>query len=231
MTEDIAALHDKREPERYGLHSRHLNEQMVRVLRTIGYDVGFCRGKGAYLYDREGARYLDLLSGFGVFAMGRNHPAVRAALKSVLDSELPNLVQMDVSPLAGVLAERLLAHVPFLDKVFFANSGSEAVEAAIKFARAATGRAGILYCDHAFHGLTYGALSLNGDEAFRGGFEPLLPECHRIAFNDLYALEKALSSRTIAAFIVEPIQGKGVNLPSEGYRRGAAEICHRYGSL
>jgi len=158
-------------------------------------------------------RYLDLLSGFGVFAVGRNHPVLSEALKSVLDSELPNLVQMDVSTLAGILAERLLAHVPYLDKVCFVNSGSETVEAAIKFARAATGRPEILYCEHAFHGLTNGALSLNGDEIFREGFEPLLPHCVRIPFNDLIALERALHSRTIAAFIVEPIQGKGVTVP------------------
>src|SRR6059058_1832612 len=111
MTEDIAALHDKREPDRYGMHNRHLNGQMVRVLQTIGYDVGFTRGKGAYLFDREGAKYLDLLSGFGVFALGRNHPTVRDALKNVLDTELPNLVQLDVPVLAGVLAERLLQRV------------------------------------------------------------------------------------------------------------------------
>ena len=231
MTDDIAALHDKREPERYGLHSRHLNEQMVRILRTIGYDVGFCRGKGAYLYDREGTRYLDLLSGFGVFAVGRNHPDVREALKSVLDSDLPNLVQLDVPVLAGVLAERLLKRVPYLDKVFFANSGAEAVEAAIKFARSATGRPGIVYCEHAFHGLSYGALSLNGDDIFREGFEPLLPQCLRIPYNDLFALERALHSRQVAAFIVEPIQGKGVNLPNDDYLRSVAEICRRTGTL
>src|SRR3990170_5892063 len=137
---DMVALFAAREGERWSMHNRHLNEQMVRVLRTIGYDVGFCRGAGQYLYDRAGARYLDLLSGFGVFAIGRNHPVVRDALKSVLDTDLPNLVQMDVSTLAGILAERLLAYVPYLDKVFFANSGTECVEAAIKFARGATGR-------------------------------------------------------------------------------------------
>jgi ornithine--oxo-acid transaminase len=231
MTEDFAALHAKREPDRYAMHSRHLNEQMVRVLRTIGYDVGFTRGKGQYLYDREGERYLDLLSGFGVFAIGRNHPAVRDALKSVLDSELPNLVQMDVSVLSGILAERLLARVPYLDKVFFANSGTEAVEAAIKFSRSATRRPGIVYCEHAFHGLSYGALSLNGDDTFRGGFEPLLPDCIGIPFNDLFALEKALHARNTAAFIVEPIQGKGVNLPADGYLQAAADLCRRYGTL
>jgi ornithine--oxo-acid transaminase len=204
---------------------------MVRVLRTIGYDVGFCKGSGQYLFDRAGSRYLDLLSGFGVFAVGRNHPAIRAALKSVLDADLPNLVQMDVSTLAGILAERLLALVPHLDKAFFANSGAESVEAAIKFARAATGRPGIVFCNHAFHGLTYGALSLNGDDMFRKRFEPFLPDCVRIPFNDLTALEQALASRRMAAFIVEPIQGKGVILPSEEYLKGAEHLCRRYQTL
>ena len=194
---DMAALFAAREGERWSMHSRHLNEQMVRVLRTIGYDVGFCRGAGQYLYDRDGARYLDLLSGFGVFAIGRNHPVVRDALQSVLDGELPNLVQMDVSALAGVLAERLLARVPYLDKVFFANSGAEAVEAAIKFARTATGRPGIVYCEHAFHGLSYGALSLNGDDDLpRAASSRSCPDCVAIPFNDLAALEQALAART-----------------------------------
>src|SRR5450631_730705 len=191
--QDIAALFAERERDRYAMHASHLNEQMVRVLRTIGYDVGFCRGAGQYLYDRAGSTYLDLLSGYGVFAIGRNHPALREALKSVLDADLPNLVQFDVSPLAGVLAKRLLEFVPYLDKVFFANSGTEATEAAIKFARCATGRPGIVYCEHAFHGLTNGALSLNGDAMFRGGFEPLLPHCRVVPFNDLAALERALA--------------------------------------
>jgi ornithine--oxo-acid transaminase len=125
----------------------------------------------------------------------------------------------------------LLARVPYLDKVFFANSGAESVEAAIKFARAATGRPGIVYCEHAFHGLSYGALSLNGDDVFRSGFEPLLPDCFSVPFNDLLALEKALRSRTIAAFIVEPIQGKGVTLPADDYLKTAADLCRRHGTL
>lgn len=231
MTRDFAALFAAHEAERYAMHSRHLNEQMVRVLRTIGYDVGFTRAAGPYLYDRAGARYLDLLSGFGVFALGRNHPKLRDALKSVLDAELPNLVQMDVSTLAGILAQRLLAHAPYLDKVFFASSGAESVEAAVKLARASTGRAGIVHCDHSFHGLTYGALSLNGDAIFRNGFGPLLPDCQAVPFNDLEALEAALRTRGVAAFFVEPIQGKGVNLPGDGYLQGAAELCRRYGTL
>jgi ornithine--oxo-acid transaminase len=220
-----------RESQRSAMHTRHLNEQFVRVLKTIGYDVGFQKGEGQYLYDRAGDKYLDLLSGFGVFAIGRNHPALRQALKSVLDADLPNLVQFDVSALAGILAERLLEHVPYLDKVFFANSGAETVEAAIKFARGATGRPGIVYCSHAFHGLSYGALSLTDDPNFRLGFEPLLPGCTPIAFNDLAALERALSSKQVAAFIVEPIQGKGVNLPTDEFLPGALALCRKYGTL
>src|SRR5260221_7523547 len=185
---DVSEMFVDRQAQRSSMHARHLNEQFVRVLKTIGYDVGFQKGQGQYLYDRDNARYLDLLSGFGVFAIGRNHPVMREALKSVLDADLPNLVQFDVSVLAGVLAERLLEFVPYLDKVFFANSGTEASEAAIKFARCATGRPGIVYCEHAFHGLTNGSLSLNGDAIFRAGFEPLLPHCRAIPFNDLAAL-------------------------------------------
>src|SRR3954467_10678575 len=99
---DVSGLFVERQAQRSSLHVRHLNEQLVRVLKTIGYDVGFQRGEGQYLFDRDRARYLDLLSGFGVFAIARNHPVLRRALKSVLDADLPNLVQMDVSTLAGI---------------------------------------------------------------------------------------------------------------------------------
>jgi ornithine--oxo-acid transaminase len=228
---DISEMFADRQFQRNALHTRYLNEQLVRVLKTIGYDVGFQRGHGQYLYDRDGDRYLDLLSGFGVFAVGRNHPTVKDALKSVLDADLPNLVQLDLSTLAGILAERLIAHVPYLDKVFFANSGTECVEAAIKFARAATGRTQIVYCDHAYHGLSYGSLSLTGDNNFRDGFGPLLPDCSAVPFNDLPALEKALASRQVAAFFVEPIQGKGVNMPDDDYLSGVAALCKRYGTI
>ena len=228
---DLRAEFDASEADRYDLHSRHLNHQMVRVLKTIGFDARFVRGKGAHLWDAAGNRYLDLVSGWGVFAIGRNHPHVAAALKSVLDGDLPNLVQMDVSPLAGRLAERLLARAPWLQKAFFANSGAEAVEAAIKFARAATGRAGIVHCEHSFHGLTYGALSAVGEKLYRDGFGPALPGFTEIPFDDLPALEKALRSREVAAFLVEPIQGKVVRPPSPAYLREAQALCRKYGTL
>jgi ornithine--oxo-acid transaminase len=231
MSLEIEGLFSEAEADRYTLHTRYLNEQMVRVLKTIGFDRAYQRGKGQYLYDRQGLQYLDLLSGWGVFALGRNHPVVRDTLKKVLDSDFPNLVQMDVSALAGVLAERLLRHVPHLEKVFFANSGAESVESSLKFARAATGRNGIVYCNHAFHGLTYGSLSVIGDEIFRSGFGSLLPGCVEVPFNDLGALERALASKEIAAFIVEPIQGKGVTMPADGYLSAAVELCRRHGTL
>jgi ornithine--oxo-acid transaminase len=231
MSLEIEGLLSEAEADRYTLHTRYLNEQMVRVLKTIGFDRAYQRGKGQYLYDRQGLQYLDLLSGWGVFALGRNHPVVRDTLKKVLDSDLPNLVQMDVSALAGVLAERLLRYVPHLEKVFFANSGTESVETSLKFARAATGRNGIVYCSHAFHGLTYGALSVIGDEIFRSGFGSLLPGCVEVPFNDIGALERALASKEIAAFIVEPIQGKGVTMPADDYLRSALELCRKHGTL
>ena len=113
----------------------------------------------------------------------------------------------------------------------FANSGSEAVEASVKFSRKATGRAGLVYCAHAFHGLSFGALSVSSETIFRDGFGPLLPNCFSIPFNDLATLEQALAPRQTAAFIVEPIQGKGVNVPDDGYLAGVQHLCRKYGTL
>jgi len=231
MPFDLHRLLNERRGEKYSLHERYLNAQMVRVLRTIGYDVDFVSAEGPHLTDASGARYLDLLSGFGVFAIGRNHPAVITALKELLDEQLANLVQMDVSLLAGILAERLLALVPSMDRVFFCSTGSEAVESAIKFAHAATGRGRIAHCGNSFHGLTMGALSLNGSEVFRKGFEPLLPDCVRVPFNDLPALESALRTKEVAAFFVEPIQGKGVYMPDDHYLPAALALCRKHGTL
>lgn len=231
MSFDIASELAERAGESFGLHEKYLNPQMVRVLKTIGFDRSYVRAERQYLFDKAGLRYLDLLAGFGVFAVGRSHPTIKKALHDVLDADLPNLVQMDVSLLAGLLAERLLSHMPAQESVFFCNSGTETVEAAIKMARAATGRPKLIFCDHAFHGLTMGSLSLNGDRTFRDGFGPLLSDAVRIPFNDLAALEAALAGGDAAAFFVEPVQGKGVHLPAPGYLAAAAELCRRQGTL
>jgi ornithine--oxo-acid transaminase len=228
---DLAALLRRHEDEKFALHERYLNGPFVKVLKTIGFDRHYVAGQGAYLFDEAGERYLDLLSGWGVFALGRNHPTVQGALRQVVDAALPNLVQMDVSVLSGVLAERLVGLLPGTEKLLFCNSGAEAVEAAIKLARAATRRQRVLCCEHGFHGLTYGALSVTADAHFREGFAPLLPGCESVPFNDIEALEAALEDEDVAAFIVEPIQGKGVNVADDGYLADAARLCRRFGAL
>src|SRR5216684_1071601 len=196
----------------------------------MGFDKVYERAEGGYLYDGAGVRYADFLSGFGVFGIGHNHPVVRKALHDALDAELASMVQFDCALLPGLLAERLLAKAPGLDRVYFCNSGTEAVEAALKFARYATGRPRVLYCDHAFHGLTTGSLSVNGADEFRRGFNPLVPDT-AIAFGDLDALEAELRKGDVAAFIVEPIQGKGVAVAPPGYLAGASKLLRERGAL
>jgi ornithine--oxo-acid transaminase len=231
MPLDLAGLIAERRADKFTLFDRHLNGQLVKVLRTLGFAVDYVGAEGPYLFDAEGNRYLDLLSGFGVFALGRNHPSVVAALEQVLRGRLAGLVQLDVSLLAGLLAERLTGYMPWLEKLFFCNSGAEAVEAAIKFSRAATGRTRIVHCEHAFHGLTYGALSLCGDPQFRERFWPFVGDCTAVPFDDLAALDQALRRHDVAAFVVEPIQGKGVRIPSADYLPEATRLCRAYGTL
>ena len=228
----IRELLETRAGEDYDLYARTINPQFMRVLRTIGFDRTWTRAEGQYLYDADGDRYLDLLGGFGMFNVGRNNPRVRAALVEALELETPSLVQLGVSLLPGLLAERLLALTPpRLEKVLFTNSGTEAVEAALKLGRAATGRSRVLSTEQSFHGLTLGSLSAAGDAHFTARFGPLLPGFDRVPFGDLEALERELSREDVALFLVEPIQGKGVNLPSAGYLEGAQGLCRRYGTL
>jgi acetylornithine/succinyldiaminopimelate/putrescine aminotransferase len=200
------------------------------MLHAIGFDKVYERAEGGYLYDADGARYADFLSGFGVFGIGHNHPVVRQALHDVLDAELASMVQFDCALLPGLLAERLLSYAPGLERVYFCNSGTEAVEAALKFARYATGRRRIIYCDHAFHGLTAGSLSVNGSDEFRRGFDPLLPDAC-VPFGDLDALEAELRKGDVAALIAEPVQGKGVAVAPPGYLAAAARLLHDRGAL
>ncbi len=232
MAFDLAGLLAAHSGEQFELHSKYLNPQLVKVLQTIGFDRNYVRGEGAYLTDDKGDRYLDFLSGFGVHALGRSHPVLKDALHQALDADLPNLVQLDCAVLPGLLAEALVARAhPGIERVLFTNSGAETVEAAIKFARAATKRSRIVYCSHAFHGLTNGALSLNGGKEFRKGFGPLLPRCDEVPFGDLDALARELRRGDVAAFVAEPIQGKGVYMAPESYWRAAEALCHEHGTL
>ena len=145
MPLDIKDLVTSRMGDNYELHDLYLNRTLVKVQRTIGFDIVYARAEGAYLYDMDGKDYLDFLSGFGVFNIGRNHPVVQQAIRDVLDLNLPNMVQLDSALLSGLLAERLVKLLarqgaPHLDAVFLCNSGTEAVEGALKFARCATRR-------------------------------------------------------------------------------------------
>jgi ornithine--oxo-acid transaminase len=214
------------------LWARTINPQFARVLKTIGFDRTWKRAEGAYLWDDAGNRFLDLLGGFGMFNVGRNNPRVRDALVETLGLDLPGSVQLGASPLPPLLAEELLRRTPpRLERVLFTSTGTEAVEAALKLGRAATGRRRVLSAEHGFHGLTLGSLSTNGNPEFTDRFGPLLPGFGRVPFGDLVALESALRREDVALFLVEPVQGKGVHLPPAGYLEGAQELCRRYGTL
>ncbi|MGZ4202721.1 MAG: aspartate aminotransferase family protein, partial [Thermoleophilaceae bacterium] len=210
----------------------HLNPQLGRIVRTLGFDRDWAEAHGSHLIDSTGQSYLDLLAGYGVFSLGRNHPDVRRELERVLAADTPTLPQLGVSLLPGALAEELIERSPPpLDAVLLTSSGTESVEGALKLSRAATGRPRILYCERGFHGLTYGSLSINGNEEFRERFGPLLPGCDPVPFGDLDALRRELASGDVAAFVVEPVQGKGVHLPPDGYLQGAQALCREAGAL
>ncbi len=232
MAFELGHLLEQRAGDRERLHDEHLNGKLAQVLRTIGFDRNYVSGRGCYLYDDAGKEYLDFLAGFGVYALGRSHPVVKQAMREAIEADLPNLVQMDCSLLPGLLAEALVARShPGIERVFFCNSGTEAIEGAIKFARRATGRTRVLYCDHAYHGLSTGSLALNGGKEFRDGFGPLLPGCDSVPLGDLDALERALATDDVAAFVFEPIQGKGVYEAPAEYWVGAEAACRRHGTL
>ncbi|MDA8073816.1 MAG: aspartate aminotransferase family protein [Actinomycetota bacterium] len=232
MAFDVAKALEERHGENFSLHNEYLNPQLARVLKTLGFDRLYVRGEGCYLYDDKGDRYLDFLAGFGVYALGRGHPAVKKALHQAIDLDLPNMVQLDCALLPGLLAEKLVARAhDGLRRVYFCNSGTEATEAAIKFARRATGRPRVVFCDHAFHGLTTGSLALNGGKDFKEGFGQLLPGATQVPFGDADALARELRRKDVAAFVVEPIQGKGVNVAPDGYWQSVQELCRRHGTL
>lgn len=221
-----------RSGEALQLASRHLDPSLVDVLGILGFDKQYTSARGSYLFDADGRAYLDFHTGEGFASLGHNHPGVRDVLEAALAADLIDGVQLHYSALAGMLAEALSRRLPpGLDAAFFTSTGAEAVDSAMKFARAATGRPRLISCDSSFHGVTLGPLSLVGDEFFKEGFGPLVPGCERVPFGDLGRLEAELRAKDVAAFIVEPIQGRTVRLPPSGYLRGAQALCRRYGTL
>ena len=214
------------------LAARHLDSSVVDVLRILGFDKEYISAQGSYLYDAAGRAYLDFHTGEGFASLGHNHPDVRDVLRATLAANLVDGVQLHYSAMAGMLAEGLSQRLPRgLDAVFFTSTGAEAVDSAMKFARAATRRPRLISCDSSFHGVTLGPLSLVGDEFFKEGFGPLLPGCALVPFGDLSRLEAELRAKDVAAFIVEPIQGRMVTLPPASYLQAAQALCRRYGTL
>jgi ornithine--oxo-acid transaminase len=228
---DIRAVLADHEGQDYDLYAQTINPQFIKMLRTIGYDRLWSRAEGAYLFDSDGRRFLDMNGGFGMFNMGRNNPRIRQTLVDVLEADTPGSVQLGVSLLPGLLGRELLRRMPErIEHVLFTSSGTEAVEAALKLGRAAAGRSRVLSASKGFHGLTLGSLSANGGAEWSERFGPLIPDFDRVPWNDLEALEQELQREDVALFMVEPVQGKGVNLPAAGYLEGAQELCRRYGT-
>ncbi|MBI4511413.1 MAG: aspartate aminotransferase family protein [Deltaproteobacteria bacterium] len=214
------------------LYAEHVNPAFVRLLGTFGYGRVFVRARGVELWDTEERRYIDFLAGFGAASLGHNPPRLIARLNEALVQDLCHVMHIGPQALAGELGEALAQRLPALPMALLSLSGGEAVEAAIKVARAATGRPAIVSCEGGFHGSGLANLSVMGHRRWRKPFEPLLPECHRVPFGDLEALEVVLKKHRVAAFLLESIQGEaGVVMAPDNYLREAQDLCRRYGAL
>ena len=219
------ALYD----ETYENYKAFVNPPLARVMKLSGSPVEV-RASGTTIWDHNGKAYLDFAGGYGVFTLGHSHPRVVAAVRDQLDRmSLSGKTMFD--PLLGRLARALGEIAPGdLSLSFFANSGTEAVEGALKLARAATGRAKIVATHNAYHGKTVGALAVSGREYYKAPFGPLLADVVHVPYGDGAALRAALDGA--AAFIVEPVQGEGgVVLPEPGYLARASEACAAAGAL
>ncbi|MDA8239376.1 MAG: aspartate aminotransferase family protein [Nitrospiraceae bacterium] len=233
MPFDLREIMQRSQGKQLSLLSEYINPQMAKVLKTLGFDPVYVLGQGAHLWDDKGNDYLDMLAGFGVFAVGRSHPRVKDAIRQYLDLDSPNLVKMGTQLFAGLLAQKLVEEFapPGLDTVFFCNSGAEALDGALKFAHAYTRRKRFVYCDQGYHGLTLGTLAVNGCKEFRADYEAVLNGGTEVPFGDTARLEAELSRGDMAAFVVEPVIGHGVFIPPDDFLPKAREICSRYGTL
>ena len=201
-------------------YSEHVNPGLASFLEFAGFGVEVY-GEGCYIEDHLGRRFLDCLGGYGTFALGHRHPTVVAAVKDQLDSLCMSGKAFFSKPAADLAAELTKIAPAGLQYTFFSNSGTEAVEAALKFAKVATGRSRIISTTGGYHGKTLGALAVTGREKYRTRVEPLMPGVEFVPYGD-----------TAAAFIVEPIQGEGgIHVPPDGYLRAIREACDRTGAL
>jgi putrescine aminotransferase len=214
-------------------YARHIDPALVKLLGSLGYGRVFTRASGACVWDDRGRRYLDLLAGFGSVNIGHNHPRLRARLHAFLDEEPLNLSHTGPSPYAASLAAALAeAAGPPLEMSLFATGGAEAVEAAIKAARAATRRTHVVFCERAYHGLSLGTLSVSASTRMRAPFEPLLPACTAVPFGDIDRLSAALRGNDVALVLMEPVQIEGgVHFAPSQYLHAVREACSTHGTL
>ncbi|HEY9180390.1 MAG TPA: aminotransferase class III-fold pyridoxal phosphate-dependent enzyme [Candidatus Baltobacteraceae bacterium] len=215
--------------EAYENYRQYVNPPLARVMKLSGSPVEV-RAQGCTIWDHNGKAYLDFAGGYGVFTLGHSHPKVLAAVKAQMElMSLSGKTMFNV--MLGRASKRLAELAPGdLQISFFANSGTEAVEGAIKLARKATGRHKIVATHNAYHGKTMGALSVSGRDYFKSAYMPMLADVTHAHYGETDGLEAALAGA--AAFIVEPVQGEGgVNVPPAGYLRAVREMCDRTGAL
>ena len=230
-TTNILALDPLTLAEVTRCYKEFISPDLARLLRLTGFGAMEVKAEGCWVYDQQGKRYLDFSGGYGVFSLGHRHPKVVAAVKDQLDS-LALSSRVFFNPLQAQLAQRLAQLTPGeLQVSFFSNSGTEAIEAAMKAARLATGRTGFVSTVGSYHGKTFGGLSISGRPTYQEPFQPLLPGCRTIPFADIEALSEALDE-TVAAFVVEPVQGEGgIHVASPDYLQAARQLCDQHGVL
>lgn len=211
--------------ETVAAYQNHHNPALAKLLKLSGLDTVEWEGEGAILRDIRGKEYIDCLGGYGVFALGHRHPKVVEAVSLQLH-RLPLSGKVFLNKPLADLCKKLAEITPGpLQYSFIANSGTEAVEGALKLAKLSTGKSQVIHAENAFHGKTLGSLSASGRTQYKIPFEPLLPEFVQVPFGDAAALEAAISPQT-AAVILEPIQGEGgVHLPPDGYLKQVRQVC------
>ncbi len=212
-------------------YREYLNPSLARLMKFSGYNAVEWSGEGAVVRDIDGNEYLDFAGGYGVFSLGHRHPKVMAAVEEQL-RRMPLSAKVFFNKPLADLAEILGAASPGdLKYSFICNSGTEAVEGAIKLARMATGKTQILSTVNSFHGKTMGSLSASGRDLFKIPFEPLIPEFIHVPYGDAGAIRGAITEHT-AAVILEPIQGEGgIIVPPDEYLPSVRKTCNEHGIL
>ena len=229
---DIRAIIEEQLTEADRLNRKYVHPKLAAMFDLAGMKAFFHRAEGQYLYDADGNRYLDFLSGGGVFFAGRNPPAVKRAVAEAAELDLPNLTILNPSLLGGRLAQRLIEMAGGVyGKVLFGNSGTESTDLALRFSRYCTRKRRFLYLEGAFHGRTYASISCCGFPDLREGMEPLMPTCTPLRINDIAQLRRELRYNDVAAVILETVQGMTLEVAEPSYLREVDALCRQYGAL